>query len=70
MSSQPGPVIPSESMTSQLEKPNDQPKSLKKEHLDAKPGPVIMSEEQAAKVEQPLSKEELRKKAEEMNKGK
>jgi hypothetical protein len=67
-SNQPGPYIPSESITSQLEKPKDQVKALKKEHLDARPGPVIMSQEQAAKIEQPLSKEDLRKKAEAMNK--
>jgi hypothetical protein len=66
-SKQPGPHIPSESIASQLEKPNDQAKTLRKEHLDAKPGPVIMSEEQAAKIEPPLSKEELKKKAQEMN---
>ena len=65
---QPGPYLPSESITSQLEKPKDQVKPLKKEHLDAKPGPVIMSEEQAAKIEPPISKEDLRKKAETMNK--
>lgn len=70
MSSQPGPVIPSESITSQLEKPKDQTKSLKKEHIDANPGPRILSEEQAAKLGEPLSKEELRKKAEAMNKDK
>lgn len=66
-SNQPGPHIPSESIASQLEKPKDQPKTLKKEHLDAKPGPVILSEEQAAKLDPPLSKEELKIKAQEMN---
>jgi hypothetical protein len=66
-SKQPGPHIPSESIASQLEKPKDHPKTLKKEHIDAKPGPVILSEEQAKKVDPPLSKEELKKKAQEMN---
>ena len=64
---QPGPHIPSESVASQLEKPKDQPKTLKKEHLDAKPGPVILSEEEAGKLDPPMSKEELLKKAQEMN---
>lgn len=67
MSKQPGPHIPSESIASKLEKPKDQPKTLKKEHIDANPGPVILSEEQANKVDKPLSKEELKKKAKEMN---
>lgn len=66
-SNQPGPHIPSESIASQLEQPRDQPKTLRKEHLDANPGPVILSEEQAAKLDPPLSKEELKKKAQEMN---
>ena len=66
-SNQPGPYIPSESIASQLEKPKDQPKTLKKQHLDAKPGPVILSEDQAAKLDPPLSKEELKKMAQEMN---
>ena len=66
-SNQPGPHIPSDSIAAQLEKPKDQPKQLKKEHLDAKPGPVILSEEQAVKVEPPASKEDLQKKAREMN---
>ena len=66
-SNQPGPYIPSESIASQLEKPKDQPKALKKEHIDAQPGLVILSEEQAGKVDPPISKEELKKKAQEMN---
>ena len=66
-SNQPGPYIPSESIASQLEKPKDQPQTLKKEHLEAQPGPVILSEEQAAKLGPPLSKEELKEKAQEMN---
>jgi hypothetical protein len=66
-SNQPGPHIPSESIASQLEKPKDQPKVLKKEHIDAQPGLVILSEEQARKVDPPISKEELKKKAQEMN---
>ena len=66
-SNQPGPHIPSESIASQLEAPKDQPRTLKKEHLDANPGPVILSEGQASKVDPPASKEELQKKAKEMN---
>jgi hypothetical protein len=66
-SNQPGPHIPSESIASQLEKPKDAAKTLKKEHLDAKPGPVILSGEQAAKVENAPSKKELQKRAREMN---
>jgi hypothetical protein len=66
-SNQPGPYIPSESIASQLEKPKEQPKTLKKEHLDAKPGPVILSKEQAAELDPPLSKEELKNMAQEMN---
>jgi hypothetical protein len=67
-SNQPGPHIPFESVASQLEKPKDAPKTLRKEHLEAKPGPVILSEEQANKLEKPLSTAEIKKKAEEMNK--
>jgi hypothetical protein len=66
-SNQLGPHILSESIASQLEQPRDQPKTLRKEHLDANPGPVILSEGQAAKLDPPLSKEELKKKAQEMN---
>ena len=66
-SNQPGPHIPSGSIASQLEEPKDQPKTLKKEHIDAKPGPVILSENQAAKIDPPTSKEELKKRAREMN---
>jgi hypothetical protein len=66
-SNQPGPHIPSSSIASQLEQPRDLPKTLKKEHIDAKPGPVILSENQAAKIDPPTSKEELKKKAREMN---
>jgi len=66
-SKQPGPHIPSDEIASKLEKPKEQPKTMKKEHLDAKPGPVILSEEQAAKVGPPVTKEELQKKAKEMN---
>lgn len=68
-SKQPGPDIPSEAVTSQPEKQKDDPKQLKKEHLDAKPGPVILTEGQASKIEQPKSKEELQRKAKEMNEG-
>jgi hypothetical protein len=64
---QPGPHIPSEGVASQLEKPKGDTKTLKKEHVEAKPGPVILSEEHANTVEAPLSKEELQKKAKEMN---
>ena len=64
---QPGPYIPSESIASQLEKPKDQAKTLRKEHIDAQPGPVILSEEQANKLDPPKSKEELKKKAQQMN---
>ena len=63
----PRPPIPTESIASQVEKAKDQPKKLKREFVDAKPGPVILSEEQAGKVDPPLSKEELKKKAKEMN---
>jgi hypothetical protein len=66
-SRQPGPHTPSESIASQLEEPKNQPKTAKKQHLDAKPGPVILSAEQASKVEKALSKEELQRKAREMN---
>jgi hypothetical protein len=66
-SNQPGPHIPSGTIASQLEKPKDGPKTLKKEHLEAKPGPVILSEDQAEKIDPPTSKEELQKKAREMN---
>ena len=67
VSKQPGPHIPSEEIASKLETPKDQRKTMRKEHLDAKPGPVILSEEQASKVEPPMTKEELQKKAKEMN---
>jgi hypothetical protein len=68
-SNQPGPYIPSESIAAQLEQPKDnKAKVLKKEHLDAKPGPVILSEEQAGKIDPPKSKEELKKRAQELNK--
>lgn len=67
-SKQPGPHIPSESIASQLEKPKDAPKTLRKEHIDAKPGPVILTEEQANKLQAPLTTEQIKKKAEEMNK--
>jgi hypothetical protein len=67
-SNQPGPHIPSESIASRLEKPKDAAKTLRKEHLDAKPGPVILTEEQANKLEAPRTAEEMKKKAEEMNK--
>jgi len=66
-SRQPGPHTPSESIASQLEEPKNQPKTAKKQHLDAQPGPVILSAEQASKVEKALSKEELQRKAREMN---
>jgi len=66
-SKQHGPHIPSDEIASKLEKPKGQPKTMKKEHVDAKPGPVILSEEQAAKVDPPMTKEELQKKAKEMN---
>lgn len=66
-SNQPGPHIPSGSITSQLEKPKEKPKTLKKEHLDANPGPVILSEEQARKLEPPRSREDLQREAEKMN---
>lgn len=66
-SKQPGPHLPSGTIASQLEKPRDGPKPLKKEHLDAKPGPVILSEEQASKVEKAPTKEALQKRAKEMN---
>jgi hypothetical protein len=66
-SKQPGPHIPSESIASKLEKPKDGAKTAKKEHLDAKPGPVILSEEQAAKLEKAPTKEELQRRAKEMN---
>jgi len=65
---QPGPHLPSGSIASQLEKPKDKPKTLKKEHLDANPGPVILDEEQASKLEAPKSKEDLKKQAEAFNK--
>lgn len=64
---QPGPHIPSESVAKELEKPKDPQKVLRKEHLDAEPGPVIMSEEHAKQVEPPISKEELQRRAKEMN---
>ena len=66
---QPGPDIPSEAIASQPEKQKDIPKQLKKGHVDAKPGLVILTEGQASKIERPKSKEELQRKAKEMNEG-
>jgi hypothetical protein len=66
-SNQPGPHIPSDSIASQLEKPKDPPKKLKQGHIAANPGPVILSTDQANKVDPPMSKEELKKMAQEMN---
>lgn len=64
---QPGPHIPSSSIASQLEKPKEKPKTLRKEHLDANPGPVILDTEQASQLEAPRSKEELKEKAKAFN---
>jgi hypothetical protein len=69
-SNQSGPHIPSKPIASQLEKPKVDPPQviLRQANIDARPGPVILSQEQANALEKPLSKEELKKKAEEMNK--
>jgi hypothetical protein len=65
---QPGPHIPSNTIASQLERPRNEPKTLKKEHLEAKPGPAIPDKEQIAAMGTPKSKAELQKEAEKMNK--